>query len=234
MSVRCIMSVKTSQPEIVPFRTATPVARWATGIELLLVYAGILLYIWRWQFSYPRAWIPLLAVVLASHFVHHERLHDLGFTWRSLRASASVILPLASTVYVVLILYGFVSRRLTLTMLNKRALIMFVTYGLWCLFQQYLAQSYIHNRLMCLIRSRHLSSLLVGLMFGAAHIPNPILVVATSLGGFVLAEVYARHRNIWPLALAQAVGGFLIAALSPPALIHNMRVGPGYFFYGLH
>jgi membrane protease YdiL (CAAX protease family) len=70
-------------------------------------------------------------------------------------------------------------------------------------------------------------------MFGAAHIPSPILMVATTLGGFIFAEVFTRHRNIWPLALAQAVGGFLIGALSPPALIHNMRVGPGYFTYGL-
>jgi len=227
------MSTKTSQPGIVSFRTATPVARLATGVELLLVYAGILLYIWRWQFTYPRAWIPLLAMVLASHVLHREGLHDLGLTWRGLRASAGVIFPLAVAVYIPLLLYGFASRTLTLTMPNRRSLIMLATYGVWCLFQQYLAQSYIHNRLMRVVRNRHLSSLLVGLMFGAAHIPNPILLVATSLGGYVLAEVFARHRNIWPLALAQAVGGFLIAALSPPALIHNMRVGPGYFTYGL-
>jgi hypothetical protein len=209
------------------------VARLATGVELLLVYAGILLYIWRWQFTYPRAWMPLLAMVLGSHLVHREGLHDLGLSWRSLRASAGVIFPLAVAVYIPLLLYGFASRTLTLTMPNRRSLVMLATYGVWCLFQQYLAQSYIHNRLMCIFRSRHLSSLLVGVTFGAAHIPNPILLVATSLGGFLLAEVFARHRNIWPLALAQAVGGFLIAALSPPALIHNMRVGPGYFTYGL-
>jgi hypothetical protein len=227
------MPTRTSQPEIASLRPATPAARLATGIELLLVYAGILLYIWRWQFTYPRTWIPLLAVVLASHVVHREGLPDLGLSWRGLRASASLILPLASAVYLVLILYGFATRTLAFTMLSKRTLVMFVTYGLWCLFQQYLAQSYIHNRLMLLFRNQHLSSLLVGLMFGAAHIPNPVLLLATSVGGFVLAEVYARHRNIWPLALAQAVGGFLIAALTPPALIHNMRVGPGYFTYGL-
>jgi len=226
------MSTKTSQLEVSSSATATPAARLATGVELLLVYAGILLYIWRWQFTYPHAWIPLLAIVLASHVAHGEGLHDLGLTWRGLRASAGLIFPLALTVYIPFLLYGFASRTLTLTLPNRRSLVMLATYGVWCLFQQYLAQSYIHNRLMRIFRSRHLSSLLVGVMFGAAHIPNPILLVATSLGGFVLAEVFARHRNIWPLALAQAVGGFLIAALSPPALIHNMRVGPGYFTYG--
>ncbi len=233
MNIRRIMSTTTSQPEVFPFGTGTLAARLATGLELLLIYAGILLYIWRWQFTYPRAWMALLAAVLASHVVHREGLHDLGLTWRGLRAGASAIFPLAVAVYIPCLLYGFANRTLILAAPSQRTLVMFTTYGLWCLFQQYLAQSYIHNRLMCIVRSRHLSSLLVGLMFGAAHIPNPILLVATSLGGFVLAEVFARHRNIWPLALAQMVGGFLIAALSPAALIHNMRVGPGYFTYGL-
>jgi membrane protease YdiL (CAAX protease family) len=86
---------------------------------------------------------------------------------------------------------------------------------------------------MAVLGSSHVSSLAVALMFGSAHIPNPVLMVVTTLGGFLLAEIYARHPNIWPLALAHAVGGLLIAAITPPSLIHNMRVGPGYFFYRL-
>jgi membrane protease YdiL (CAAX protease family) len=84
---------------------------------------------------------------------------------------------------------------------------------------------------MGVMRNRHLSSFLVGLMFGAAHIPNPVLMVVTTVAGVIFSEVFARHRNIWPLALAQTVGGFLIAAISPSYLIHNMRVGPSYFFF---
>jgi len=56
-------------------------------------------------------------------------------------------------------------------------------------------------------------------------------VGATALGGFILAEVYLRHSNIWPLA--QAVGRSRTAALSPPAVIHNMRVIQGYFLLGI-
>jgi membrane protease YdiL (CAAX protease family) len=84
---------------------------------------------------------------------------------------------------------------------------------------------------MLVIRNRHVSSALVGIMFSATHIPNPILMIATLVAGIVFAEVFARYRNIWPLAFAQAVGGLLLAAISPDALIHHMRVGPGYFFY---
>ena len=91
-----------------------------------------------------------------------------------------------------------------------------------------------HHRLESLSPNGHLNSALVALIFGAAHIPKPILMVATTLSGFLLAETFARHRSIFPLAQAQAVGSFLIAALSPASLIHNMRVGPGYFFVGLN
>jgi membrane protease YdiL (CAAX protease family) len=132
-----------------------------------------------------------------------------------------------------MLFYGFEHHYLAFLRPTWQALVMLLGYGCWCAFQQYLTQSYFHNRLMLVIRNRHLSSALVGIMFSATHIPNIILMVATLVAGFVFAEVFSRHRNIWPLALAQAVGGLLLAAVAPDALIHHMRVGPGYFFYGI-
>jgi len=233
MNIRCIMSTTTSQFEVCTLRQAPPAARLATAVEVLLIYAGILLYIWRWQFTYPRAWMALLAAVLTSHFIHRDKPRDLGLTWHGLQASARVVLPLATALYLPLVIYGFASQTLVVSLPGKRIAVIFANYAVWCLFQQYVMQSYFHRRLESLVANPHRRSLLLALMFGAAHIPSPILMVATTLGGFIFAEVFARHRNIWPLALAQAVGGFLVGALSPPALIHNMRVGPGYFTYGL-
>jgi hypothetical protein len=226
-----LMSTTASQSVVDSSRTAW--RRLATALEVLFVYAGILLYIWRWQFTYPHAWMALLAFVLASHFVHRDSVEQLGLTLRGLRSSAQTILPLAVALFVPGVMYGFASGKLLPTAPGTRTLVSFAGYGLWSLFQQYLTQSYFHNRLLRLVQDRHVSSLLVALMFGGAHIPNPILMIATTFGGFILAEVFARSRNIYPLALAHTVGGFLIAALSPAALIHNMRVGPGYFFFEL-
>jgi hypothetical protein len=227
------MNTATSQPEVIRLGAARPARPWATALEVLLVYAGILLYIWRWQFTYPRAWVLLLAIVLASHAAHRDTLRGMGLDFAGLRASAEAILPLAAAVYLPAVAWGFISGRLHLLAPGKHTLVSFASYLVWCAFQQYVAQSYFHRRLMSLTPNPHVSSMIVALLFGAAHIPNPILMVATTLGGFVLSGVFARHRNVWPLALAQAAGGFLIAALSPPALIHHMRVGPGYFFFGL-
>jgi hypothetical protein len=226
------MSTITSVESVLPSRLAPSWRRLATSLELLSVYAGILLYIWRWQGTHPHVWLALLAVIIASHFAHHDTPRQLGLTLGDLRANATLTLPLALVLLAPLVVYGFAHGRLVLGWAGKGALGWFVDYGSWCVFQQYLMQSYFHNRLMSVLDNHHLSSLVAGVMFGAAHIPNPVLMVATTLGGFMLAEMFARHRNIWPLALAQTVGGALIAAISPPAAIHNMRVGPGYFTYG--
>jgi hypothetical protein len=172
-------------------------------------------------------------VILVSHVLHRDSLRGLGLLSTELGASARIVLPIALACYLPLLLYGFVSHSLMFLRPTWRSLIPLLGYAIWCVFQQYLTQSYFHNRLMLIIRNPHVSSALIGVMFSAAHIPNPVLMVATLVAGVVFAEVFARHRNIWPLALAQAVGGFLLAAVSPDTFIHHMRVGPGYFFYGI-
>lgn len=205
-----------------------------TAVEVLAIYAGILLYIWRWQYSQPYAWIPLLAIVVLSHFVYHDRPAAMGLTGRDLRACARSAVPLLAIIVLGAVIYGFWASNRLLRLLQPRTSIPFLGYFVWCCFQQYLTQSYFHRRLMKIIRTPHWSSVAVALMFGGAHVPNLILMAATLIGGFIFAEIFARHPNIWPLAFVQAVAGVLIGVLSPPGLIHNMRVGPGYFFYGGH
>jgi len=226
------MSTITSAGRLVSTGVIGVLARLATALELLLVFAGILLYIWRLRYTYPWACFLLFVGILLSHVVHRDTPSELGLTTANLDANARIALPLALALYLPMVAYGFARHALVLDILpTRQALAWFAGYGVWCTFQQYLMQSYFHHRLMSVIGNHHLSSLLVAIMFGGAHIPNPILMVVTTVAGFMLAEVFAHHRNIWPLALAQTVGGLLIAAVSPPSLIHHMRVGPGYFFY---
>jgi hypothetical protein len=205
----------------------------ATAFEVSLILAGILIYIWHWQHTHPRVWIVLFALILASHVLHRDTLRGLGLGGNAIRASAQWVLPLAVLLYLPMLFYGFQHHYLAFVRPNRQSLVLLLGYGCWCAFQQYLTQSYFHNRLMLVIRNRHVSSALVGIMFSATHIPNLILMVATLIAGWVFAEVFSHYRNIWPLALAQAVGGLLLAAVAPDSLIHHMRVGPGYFFYGI-
>lgn len=200
---------------------------------MVALFACVLLDIWRWQYSHPHLWIAFLPVLAVSHLLHRDTIADLGLGVGQLGASAQAVLPLMLAIYVPAVMLGFAYGGFHLLIPGRAALAYFASYGSWCVCQQYLTQSYFHNRLMRVIGNRHVSSLLVAVMFGAAHIPNPVLMIATTIAGFIFSEVFARHRNIWPLALAQTVGGFLVAALTPAWLIHNMRVGPGYFLWGL-
>jgi hypothetical protein len=195
----------------------------------MVFFACVLLDIWRWQHTRPHLWILLVAAMFLTHILHRDNWRSLGLTRFDLRSNAAAILPIMLAFFAPLIVYGFSNGRLALLLPDRASLRYFLGYGAWCVCQQYLTQSYFHNRLMKVIRSRHLTSALVALMFGAAHLPNPVLTAATAVAGFVFSEVFARHRNIWPLALAQTVGGVLIAAVTPASLIHNMRVGPGYW-----
>ncbi len=204
-----------------------------TALEVALIFTLILLYIWRWQHIRPHVWIPILALILVSHAIHRDTWTGLGLGRAELRAGAQWLLPLVVILYLPLLAIGFIFHRLAFLRPNWQSLLMLLGYGCWCAFQQYLTQSYFHNRLMLVIRNRHVRSAVIGIMFGATHIPNPILMIATFVTGFVFAEAFSRHRNIWPLAFAQAVGGLLLAAIVPDAAIHHMRVGPGYLFYGI-
>lgn len=204
-----------------------------TAVEVMVFFACVLLDIWRWQHTRPHLWILLVAAMFLTHILHRDNWRSLGLARFELRPSAAAALPIMLALFAPLIVYGFSTGRLALQLPDRASLRYFLGYGVWCVCQQYLTQSYFHNRLLMVIRSRHLTSALVAVMFGAAHLPNPVLTAATAVAGFVFSEVFARHRNIWPLALAQTVGGVLIAAVTPASLIHNMRVGPGYWHWDI-
>jgi membrane protease YdiL (CAAX protease family) len=76
------------------------------------------------------------------------------------------------------------------------------------------------------------ASLISGAIFGALHWPNPVLIPITWFGGTVMSWLFARKRNILPLAFFQGLLGTLIWWAFPVAWHHGMRVGPG--FYSFH
>lgn len=217
-----------------PSTRARAIKPWITASEVLAVYAAILLYIWRWQQTHPFLWIPMLAAVLFSQWFQGDTLEAMGLAGREFRPCARASLPLLAVVVVAGAFYALWNHASAARLASPRIGLTFAGYLVWCSLQQYLTQSCFHRRLMKLIRSSHLRSFAVGLLFAGAHIPNPILMAATFVGGIVFAEIFTRHPNIWPLAFVQAVAGFLIGALSPDWLIHGMRVGPSYFFFHLH
>src|SRR4029077_8480627 len=107
----------------------------------------------------------------------------------------------------------------------------FIGYFAFCLLQQIGLQSMTMNRLLQGIRSPQAAAFVGGLLFGALHWPNPVLVPLTFVGGVIMCRLFARDRNILPLVLGQALLGALVWWAVPLAWHHSMRVGPGYYTY---
>lgn len=110
----------------------------------------------------------------------------------------------------------------------------FVGYFAFCLLQQIALNSYLMNRFLGAVPSPGMAALLASVAFALLHWPNPVLVPLTLVGGFVMCWLFARERNILPLTLGQAVLGGLAWWAFPIAWHHSMRVGPGYYTFGIH
>ncbi len=102
-------------------------------------------------------------------------------------------------------------------------------YFAFCLLQQIALNSLLMNRLVSLLSRRWLASLIAAAIFAALHWPNPALVPLTFFGGSAMAWMFARVRNILPLAAGQALLGSLAWWAFPVAWNHMLRVGPGYY-----
>ncbi len=186
-------------------------------------------YIWRLQFTAPRSWIVFAIWLPASFVLHRDTPKTMGWRADNIWPATKQAAVAFGLMVAVLILTGLVlhaPRHIPAHLVSPRRL---WSYFAFCVLQQVALNSFLNNRLMFLIRDRRLSSLLTGAIFAACHWPNPVLVPLTLIGGTVMAWLFARQRNILPLAVGQAILGSLAWWSFPLAWHHHLRVGPGYF-----
>lgn len=196
------------------------------GIPLLVAW-----YIWRFQFTAPDTWVIFPVWLVASFLVHGDTPKTLGWRadnlWPATRQAALAFAVLA----VLLLVVGFALGAPSSISPHLLSLRRLWSYFAFCLLQQVALQSLLNNRLMVVISRRWLCSVLAGTIFSALHWPNPVLVPVTFVGGTAMAWLFARERNIIPLAVGQAVLGSLVWWAFPVAWHHSLRVGPGYYLF---
>ncbi|HEX8927200.1 MAG TPA: CPBP family intramembrane glutamic endopeptidase [Terriglobales bacterium] len=106
-----------------------------------------------------------------------------------------------------------------------------VGYLVWSLVQQVILQLFLVPRLIALLRSFWGAVLAAAIMFSAAHLPNPLLTLATLIWGIGACWLFWRYKSVLVVALIHFMLGACLA-LSVPAPVHrNMRVGLGYLHY---
>ena len=103
-------------------------------------------------------------------------------------------------------------------------------YAVWALMQQFALESFFYLRMESLLEGKR-AVLVTAILFSTVHVPSPVLVIATLLGGLFFCEMFRRYRTIVPLGIVHALLGLTIAASVSDRLLHHMRVGIGYLAF---
>jgi len=100
-------------------------------------------------------------------------------------------------------------------------------YLVWSLEQEFMLQGFIFLGIRRLAGKRW-AVLGTAVLFALAHLPNPILMAATLLGGLFFTLLFARYRNLVVVGLVHAIFGLTLFVTAPDSLNRHMRVGRGY------
>jgi membrane protease YdiL (CAAX protease family) len=198
--------------------------------ELAVAYGLILLVIWT-----PRPWQRILwwiaaaaVVVIAS--VSFEGLQAMGVRRKNFLRSLWIV-GAALLVSVVAVIIAVWLHTLHVPGSPFLFIETYVGYIIWTFVQQLLLQCFFLSRLLRLIPNPRRAAIAAAVIFGAAHLPSPILAPVTLLWGLAACLLFLRYRNIYTLAIAHAILGVTLAITVPGPVSHNMRVGLGYLTY---
>ena len=172
------------------------------------------------------------AFMFWSHRLRGESLKDIGFRFDNFGEAARLLaLPM---IIAILLLIGFGYFNHSIDFFRWRSggavLGMPLLGMLWGLVQQYALQGFINRRAQLACGRGAVSILIVAVLFGLFHLPNPTLMAATFVGGVVWATVYQKAPNLFALAISHGLMTWILISTLPGHLLHGLRVG--YKFLG--
>jgi membrane protease YdiL (CAAX protease family) len=207
-------------------------ASWQDVAQLLLVLATIEGTLWTQGRLQARwFWVALVTLIVCVLW-SRPRVSELGIGLRGV-SGASLALPVALVVSSAILIVAWRMGTLKILYGDQPVSWHAIFYALWALEQQFILNSFFYRRFENLLGDNAKALLVTAVIFSLVHIPNPVLVPATFLGGLFFVSMFRRFRNIYPLALAHAMLGLTLAISIPDHWLRHMRVGLGFFRFHL-
>ena len=202
------------------------------GLQAIVFVALVCLHIWRVDpvasdGARTLSVLFLTAIPICSNLLHWDRARDLGIRLDNLRDSGRLVVPATLVCSLLLVALGAAFRwRSTM---DLGAGLGAVGYVGWGFSQQYALQGFVHRRLRESMGGGRRSAAVSALLFGIVHLPNPALVVAVTVAGYLWCRAYDRAPNLFMLAISHAWLATLLMTSVPVEIHHVMRIGPGYW-----
>ena len=171
-------------------------------------------------------------LIIGSHRLRGETLRELGFRFDNfLRAGRLLVLPMLITAVLCLLVgWWFGGEVNFLRWHSGRPIAAQLALGFgWGLVQQYVLQGFINRRAQIIWGQSWLSVLLVAIVFGGLHLPNPWLSFVTFAGGAIWAAVYQRSPNLFALAVSHSLMTWVLVSTLPANALNHLRIGFKYF-----
>jgi len=217
---------------IIQSRTTMPtsLSKQRDFLEVSLTFALLLLVLWTpmpWQLL---LWGVALAGMLALTRMRFDGLEPMGLCFGNFRPALWAV-GLATILAVAAVVLAFGLSTLQVPVSPMRFVAHYGAYAIWAFVQQLGLQCFFLSRLLRLMPDTLSAVSVAAGMFAIAHLPSPILVVATLIWGFAACALFLRYRNIYLLAVAHAILGIALGVTIPPQVDHEMLVGRRYLTY---
>ena len=171
-------------------------------------------------------------LIIGSHRLRGETLRDVGFRIDNFfRASKLLVVPMLVTALLCFLAGWLFGGEINfLRWHTGRPIVTQLVLGFgWGLVQQYVLQGFINRRAQIIWGQNWLSVLLVAMIFGGLHLPNPWLSFVTLAGGAIWAAVYQRAPNLFALAVSHSVMTWVLVSTLPATALNHLRIGFKYF-----
>jgi hypothetical protein len=219
-----------SVPIAGPIRRAAAHSRRRDLAEIAGIYTLVILVLWV-----PRPWQDLLgaltaACIMAIVYGSLESFRTLGLCRRNLACSlwavAVALFVAAAAIALALVLHTLHMPETTAMFVRHSCL-----YAMWASIQEVVLQCFFLSRLLRLLGHATWAAGAGAILFAVAHLPSPFLMLVTFVCGLAACLFFLRYRSLFPLVVAHAILGIVIAVTVPPPVDHNMSVGLAYVTY---